>query len=64
MSYIKQFTLVAALRLLGSLFQVLGPMYDRLCIHNFDLRKDNFKVLLQQRVSAPLSSTGQKTSLK
>ena len=45
---LKQFMLVAVLRLLGSLFQVLGPMYDRLCIPNFDLRKANFNFLLQQ----------------
>ena len=34
---LKQFMLVAVLRLLGSLFQVLGPIYDKLCIPNFDL---------------------------
>ena len=42
MSCVIQFTLVAVLRLLGSLCQVLGPTYDRLCIPNFDLRKGNF----------------------
>ena len=64
MSCLKQFTLVAVLRLLGSLFQVLGPTYHTLCIPNADLRKGNFNFLLQQRVATPLSSTGQKTSLK
>ena len=42
MSILKQFTLVAVLRLLGSLYQVLGPTYDRLRIPNFVLRKGNF----------------------
>ena len=42
MSCLKQFTLVAVLRLLGSLFQVLGPTYKRLCIPNLDLRKGPF----------------------
>ena len=42
MSCVIQFKLVAVLRLLGSLCQVLGPTYDRLCIPNFDLRKGNF----------------------
>ena len=56
--------LVAVLRLLGSLFQVLGPTYDKLCIPNFDLRDGNFNFLLQQHVATSLSSTGQKTSLK
>ena len=55
--------LVAVLRLLGSLLEVLGPTFDRLCIPNVDLRKGNFKFLLQQRVATPLPSTGQKTSL-
>ena len=30
--------LVAVLRLLGSLFQVLGPTYDRLSIPNLDVQ--------------------------
>ena len=64
MSCLKQFTLVVVLRLLGSLFQVLGSTYDKLCIPNFDLRKGNFIFLLQQSVATPLSSTGQKSSLK
>ena len=34
---LKQFRLVAVLRLLGSFFQVLGPTYDRLCIPNLNL---------------------------
>ena len=46
MSGLKQFTLVAVLRLLGSLFQVLGPTYDRLCIPNFDLQKGSFNFFL------------------
>ena len=53
----------AILRLLGNLFQVLGPTYNKLCILNFDLRKSNFNFLLQERVAIPLSSPGQKTSL-
>ena len=52
------------LRLLGSLLQVLNPTYNRLCIPNFELQKGNFDFLLQQFVATPLSSTGQKTSLK
>ena len=51
-------------RLSGSLFLVLGPTYDRLCIPNFDLGKDNFSFLLQEHVATPLSSSGQKTSPK
>ena len=54
MSCLKQFTLVAVLRLLGSLFQVLGPTYDKLCIPNFNLRDGNFNFLLQERVATPL----------
>ena len=42
MSCLKQFTLAAVLRLLGSLFKVLDPKYDKLCIPNFDLLKGNF----------------------
>ena len=61
---LKQFMLVAILRLLGSLFQVLGPMYDRLCIPNFDLWKGNFNFLLQEHLATPIPSTGQKPSLK
>ena len=61
---LKQFTLVAVLRLLESLSQVLGSMYDRLCITSFDLRKGSFNFLLQQRIATPVSSPGQKTSLK
>ena len=64
MSCLKEFTLVAVLRLLGSLFQVLGPKYDKLCIRNLDLQKGNFNFLLQERVATPLSSIGQKTLLK
>ena len=63
MPCLKQLMLVVVLRLLGSLFQVLGPTYDRLCIPNFDLPKGNFNFLLQQPVATPLSSTGQKSSL-
>ena len=64
MSCLKQFPLIAVLSLLGSLFQVLGPTYDKPCIPNFELRRGNFSFLLQERVDTPLSSTGQKTSLK
>ena len=53
--------LVAILTSLGSLFQVLGPTYDKVCISNFDLRKGSFNFLLQERVTTPLSSRGQKT---
>ena len=56
--------LVAILRLLGSLFEVLGPTYNRLCIPNFVSQKGNLSFLLQQHVAIPLSSTGQKISLK
>ena len=56
--------LVTVLRLLGSLFQVLGPTYNRLCMPSFDLRKGNFNFLLQQQVATSLLSIGQKTSLK
>ena len=62
--YLKQFMMIAVLRLLESLFQLLGPTYDELFIRNFDLRKGNFYFLLQQRVAAPLLSTEQKISLK
>ena len=55
--------LVVVLRLLRSLLQVLRPAYDKLCIPNFDLQKDNFSFLLQQCMASPLSSIGQKTSL-
>ena len=48
-SCLKQFTLIAVLTLLTSLFQVLGSIYDRLCIPNFDLRKGNFNFSLQER---------------
>ena len=57
---LKQHTLVVVL----SLLQVLGPTCDKFCIPNFDLRKGNFNVLLQERVATPLSPTGQKTLLK
>ena len=60
---LKQFVLVTVLWLLGSLFQVLGPAYNKLCIPNFDLQKGNFNFLLQQRKATPLSSIEQKTSL-
>ena len=30
---------VAVLRLLGSLFQVLDPIYDKLCVLNLNLQK-------------------------
>ena len=56
--------LAAILRLLLSLFQVLGPMYKKLCIPNFYLQKGNLNFLLQQRMATLLSSTEQKTSLK
>ena len=56
--------LVVGLRLLGSLFQVLGPTYDKLCIPNFGLRKVNFSFLLQEHVDAPLLSAVYKTLLK
>ena len=42
MLYLKQFMLLLVLRLFWSLFEVLGPIDNRLCIPNFDLRKDNF----------------------
>ena len=61
---LKQHTLVVVLRLLRGLLQVLGPTCDKFCIPNFDLRKGNFNVLLQERVATPLSPTGQKTLLK
>ena len=61
---LKQFTLVAVLKLLESLWQVLGPIYDRLCITNFDLRKGSFSVFLQQRIATSVSSPGQKSSIK
>ena len=54
----------SVLEVIGSLFQVLGPTSDRLCIHNFDLRKGNFNFLLRQRVATPLLSMWQKTPLK
>ena len=56
---LKAITLVAVLRLLGSLLQVLGPTYDKLFIPNFDIRKGNFNLLLQERVASPLLSKGQ-----
>ena len=40
---LKQFTLVAVLRLLRSLFPGQGPPYNKIFIPNFDLRKGNFK---------------------
>ena len=54
----------SGLKVIGEFVQVLGPTYQTLCIPNADLRKGNFNFLLQQRVATPLSSTGQKTSLK
>ena len=59
MSRLKEHTLVLVVRLLMSLFQVLGPTYDKLCILNFDLPKRNFNFLLQERVATSLMSTGQ-----
>ena len=52
MSCFKPFTLVTVLLVtaLGSLFQVLGPTYDKLFNPNFVLRKGNFNFLLQVRV--------------
>ena len=44
---LKQFTLVAILKLLGSLFQAQGPTYGKLYIPNFNLQKGNFDFLLQ-----------------
>ena len=64
MSCLKQLTLVVVLMFLGSLFQVLGTAYNKLCIPIFNLQKGNFNFLLQQRLTIPLSSTWQKTSLK
>ena len=64
MSCLKQFALAVGSMLLGSLFQVLGPTYDSLCIPEFGLQIGNFNFLLQKRVATPLSSTRQKTSLK
>ena len=59
MSRLKEHTLVLVLRLLVSLFQVLGPTYDKLCILNLDLPNRNFNFLLQERVATSLMSTGQ-----
>ena len=61
---LKEFRLVGPLMLLGSLFQVLSPTYDKLCTPNFDLQKDNLNFLLKQRVATPLSLTGQKTVVR
>ena len=61
---LKQYTLVVVLRLLRDLLQVLGPTCDKFCIPDFDLRKGNFNVLLQERVATPLSPIVQKTLLK
>ena len=47
MSCLKQFTLVAILKLLGSLFPAQGPTYDKLYIPNFNLQKGNFNFSLQ-----------------
>lgn len=57
-SCLKQFELVAVLRLLGSLFEVLGPTYDKLWFLNFTLQKGNFKFLLQEYVATPFLTTG------
>ena len=50
---LKQFTLLVVLRLLWSLFQVQGPIYDKLCIPNFRLCEGNFNFLLQEGVPNP-----------
>ena len=42
MLYLKLFQQVAVLRLLGDLFQVLDPTYNKVWISNFDLRKGNY----------------------
>ena len=60
MSHLQQFTLVVVLRLLRSLFLVLGPTCN-LWIPNLNLQKANFNFLLQQHVATPLSSIRWKT---
>ena len=50
----------SGLKMIGSLFQVLGPTYDKLCIPNFDLRDGNFNFLLQERVATPYRQQGRK----
>ena len=54
----------SGLKVIGEFVQVLFPTYDKICLSNFDLQKGNFNFLLQQRIATPLSSTGQKSSLK
>ena len=49
MPCLRQFTLVVVARLMGSLFQVLGPPYDKLCTPNFDLREGKSAWLLHYR---------------
>ena len=49
MSCLKQVTLVAVLRLMGSLFQLLGPTYDKLYFPSFDLQKVNFSFFTRVR---------------
>ena len=61
---LKQSMVVAVIRLSGSLFQVLGPTFNELCIRNFDSWKGNLNFLLQEHMTAPLLSTVQKTLLK
>ena len=60
MSHLQQFTLVVVLRLLRSLFLVLGPTCN-LWIPNLNLQKVNFNFLLQQHAATPLSSIRWKT---
>ena len=48
MSCLKQFTLVWVLRLLGSLFQALGPTYDKAGIPNLDLQKGGYPFIVSK----------------
>ena len=50
----------------GSSLKFIGkfvPTYNKICIPNFDLRKGNLNIWLQQCMATPLSLTGQKTLL-
>ena len=51
-------------KLLGRLFQVLGPTQDKLWIPGFALRKGSFNYLLKECVITPFSPTGQTSSSK
>ena len=51
-------------KLLGKLFQVLGPKQNKRWIPSFVFRKGIFNVLLEEHLITLFSPTGQKSSSK